>query len=307
VLTEVPISGMKAMENISAVKNAAERRIWETSREAEGLTLRAIAVKSSAMDGKGEKAVRKDREKAENILKDFVTEHECEADARKAFARLEKRLSKTIFGASAEFVPCIVEERPRGRPKKDGTDILRRKVWDVTVILDMNEEKAELLRRSSEMYVLISNVPSEEEDPVNGMSAEDLVRLYSGQWRVEGMFKTAKTPALADGLFIKTPERAEALLFLINTAVLLRGLMQLLFRKGIAELKDWELPGYGHWNGPLQRNVTAEYFIQHNQGCPIAVNSSAGTYRFVDEKAEGTQMAVFFMGLLGIGRGEFFG
>jgi len=307
VLREVKIEAMTEIEPASTVKNATKRKIWETVRTVDRTDLRVIVVKSSSMDGKGDNAVLKDREKADELMKKFVTEYNCEADAKKFFGKLEKKISKTIFDVTAEFSSRTVEERPRGRPRQDGKDIMRRKTWDVNVTLTMNAEKAELLRRTSEMYVLISNVPSKDTDPEKGMSAEELVHLYSGQWRVEGMFKTVKTPALADGLYLKTPQRAEALLFLINTAVLLRGLMQLLFRREVAKIPDEELPRYGHWNGKLQRNVTAEYFIQHNQGCPIVINSSAGTYRFADEAAKGTQMTIFFMGLLGIKAGEFFG
>ena len=80
-----------------------------------------------------------------------------------------------------------------------------------------------MLRRSVEMCEIISNVPSKRDDRVKGMSAKDLADLYGKQWKVEGQFKSLKTPVISDRLFIKRQPRAEALIMLMNIVILQEG------------------------------------------------------------------------------------
>ena len=73
--------------------------------------------------------------------------------------------------------------------------------------------------------------------------------------------KAPGRPAIADRLFLEKQSRAEALICIFNMGVLLRGLIQLLLRRGLERIPDGALPRYGVDRGPLQRNVTHAYFI----------------------------------------------
>jgi transposase len=307
VLERVNIEEMENIGTSAAVKTAAARKIQEFSETVDGIPIRVIAVKSSDLDGSGDKAVERERKVAEGHLSKFVTGYACKKDAEKAFARLSKKMDKTIFSVNAVFSSEIIETRRRGRPRKDGKDVMRKEEWNVsvTIIPDMHKEK--MVRRSAEMYVIVSNVPSAEDDADKGMSSKEIVDLYSMQWKVEGAFRTLKTPALADGLFLKTQSRAEALVMLINIAVLFRGLVQMLIRKGLESIRDHELPRYGHDRGRLQRNVTTDFFIRSNQSCLLVTEPESGEYWFGDPDDESALRAKFFFGLLGIEVGNLFG
>ena len=104
----------------------------------------------------------------------------------------------------------MAESRPRGRPRKDGTDVRRADRWTVDVTSVVDEEKREALWRSKEMIVLLSNLPMPADDSGNGMSDADLVKLYANEWKVEGLFKTLKTPMMVRRIFLKTPEIGRA-------------------------------------------------------------------------------------------------
>lgn len=295
VLMSVDLEKMTDIGITAENKRAASRKIAECSADHKGTKLRAIAVRSSAMDGKGDKAVEKEAVKAEGTVKEFVKEYSCRNDAEKAFARLEKKLSKSICDISAEYVHGVVESRPPGRPRADGKDIRRADRWTVKVSLEVNEEKRKALWRSEEMIVLLSNIPSKEDDPENGMTASELVKLYANEWKVEAMFKTKKTPMMVRRLYLKTPSRAEALVQTVNIAALVRAVTQLLIRRGLSDIPDDELPRYGHGMGKLQRNVTADFFTDSCGSCKIVYEN--GSYSF----GSGTdECSRFYLDLIGI-------
>ncbi|MCX7781984.1 MAG: hypothetical protein N2491_14015, partial [Negativicutes bacterium] len=61
---------------------------------------------------------------------------------------------------------------------------------------------------------------------------------YKEQHRVEVQFRTLKEPALAARVFLKRPERIDALLMLLSVALLVRGLMQYRVRQRLADYKE---------------------------------------------------------------------
>lgn len=301
VLMSVDIDNMADIGKTAKGNRAASRKIMEVETKFRCSTIRAVVVRSTSNEGKGDKAVAKELEKAKKILESFDPVYSCEKDAVKAFGKLAKKMSKTICDVSADYVHDIVESRPRGRPREDGTDIRRADRWTVAVEMHVNDERRERVWRSNEMIVLISNVPSKDEGPEHGMDAVDLVRLYGNEWKVEAMFKTKKNPMMVKRLFLKTPHRAEALVQVVNIAALVRAVMQLLIRRGLEDVPDEELPEIGYGMNRLQRNVTADFFTDSCSNCRIAVEN--GTYSLLmgtDERFD------FYLGLLGIPAGELF-
>lgn len=146
--------------------------------------------------------------------------------------------------------------------------------------------------------MLISNVPAPEEDAEVGLSDEDLVRLYAAEWRVEWNFKGKKRLIMVERLFMKDVGRAEALITIVNIAALVRAIIQLLMRRSVDSLTDEELPELDRWGAKLQRNVTADYFMEACRKCIIRYDPGMNQCRFFnnadDMKASG------FLSLLGI-------
>lgn len=297
-LMSVNPNDLRPIGKISDRKDAAERRILETEVVSDGAKLRAVIVETSTLKGKGEQAVEKQIASFRKALESFEREYSCEKDAVKAFERFRKKQSKSIVDVSAEYIHDLVESRPRGRPRRDGTDIRRSDRWTVDVKWEINAEKAESLRRREGYIMLLSNVPTVESDPDLGLTAEGLVRLYSNEWKVEGSFKTGKRPILVERLFMKDAGRADALVTVILISALVRAVIQLLLRRGLEELEDDMIPRCGYGVKRLQRNVTADFFVTSCANSLIHYDEATGTYRFQTDTAD--ERVTGFLGLLGI-------
>mgnify|MGYP001718122556 CR=1 FL=1 len=107
----------------------------------DGVRLRAVIVETSTLKGKGEQAVEKQIASFRKALESFEREYSCEKDAMKAFERFRKKQSKGIVNVSAEYIHDLVESRPRGRPRRDGTDIRRSDRWTVDVKWEVNARR----------------------------------------------------------------------------------------------------------------------------------------------------------------------
>jgi transposase len=279
-LMSFDLDDLQPIENISPRKKAAKRRITSTDLEYKGKKLRAVLVETSTLAGKGEKAIQKAEQDFINSIDSFDKEYNCRPDAEKALERFRKKHSKGIFDISAEYDHQIVEKRPRGRPRADGTDIRRSDRWTVDISYKIDEQKAEVLRRRKSYLMLITNVPTPEQDPELGLNDEDLVRMYASEWRVEWNFKGKKRPIMVERLFMKDVGRAEALITIVNIAALVRAMVQLLIRRGVDELDDSDLPRLGRWGAKLQRNVTADYFMEACRKCMIRYDPRLNQCRF---------------------------
>jgi len=299
-LMSIDIDGLKHMEKRPEETKRTDRLYTEVDVEYDGMSLRLIPQVTSHNRGKGNKAVEKERNRFKEHIDSFVTVYSCLKDAQKAFDRLEKTVSKKykMFKISATFKEFVAESRGRGRPRKDGADIIKEKLVRVNIEWEEIPEERESLWRTEEFIVMITNIPSVEKNPVKGASAEDVIRMYTGQYKVEGSFATFKKPAIADRLFLEKESRAEALISVFNMGVMLRGLMQHLLRRGIKDIDDENLPNYGIDRTPLQRNVTHAYFIQQFPFTNIHYFPKANEFTFTNKAAD--ERASFYLSLMGI-------
>ena len=295
-LMEFNLDDLHEIPDLSPKKGAAKRRIVEGCAYFKGTRLRTVLVETSTLAGRGEKAIERQRSMIESKIAAFDNVFDCEADARNKGGKLLKSLSKSIFDVDYEIEHAVIERRPKGRPRKDGTDIRRADKWTYHVKYSLNETKAEELRRREGYIMLISNIPSKEEDPEIGMTAEELVRLYGNEWKVEAAFHCKKRPLLVERLFIKDPARAEALITVVNIAALIRAVIQVMLRKAVNRLSDEDLPLCGRSSGPLQRNVTADFFIDNCSNCYLQCNLSSHSYALFG----GDDRALIYLELLGI-------
>lgn len=304
MLMSFNLDALTPIPNISPRKGAAERRISSTTLEYRGHPLRAVLVETSTLAGKGEKAVEKEEESLMNAISSFQRDYSCRADAEKAFERFRKKHSKGIHELSATYEHEVVEKRPRGRPRADGSDIRRYDKWTVAVSCEMDLARAEALRRRKGYIMLLSSVPAPEEDPEKGMTDEELVRLYASEWRVEWSFRGKKRPVMVERLFMKDVGRAAALITIVNIAALVRAMIQLLMRRGVSQLGEDELPALGRGGSKLQRNVTADYFVEACQKCMIRYDPAIDQCRFFSSSDD--QRASGFLALMGIPKSTLF-
>lgn len=294
------------MTKLPSEAKRADRWYVDRPMESCGTMLRLIPQVTEHSKGKGDKALAEARDSFRRLLASFQTEYSCMKDAVNAFGKFHKKVSKNhkMFRVQAEYVEFKTEKRGRGRPRNDGTGVIVDEKVRVIVTYTEDPQVRDDIWKSNEFIVTISNIPLPKDDPDRGMCAEDIIRLYNSQWKVEGQFATMKKPAISDRLFLEKESRAEALVTVFNIGVLLRGLMQLLMRRGIDGMGNGELPSYGVDGRPLQRNVTHAYFLQQFQNYNIHYYPRSGEYVYPNRTV--AERAGFFLSLMGIDPADLF-
>lgn len=152
----------------------------------------------------------------------------CEADAREALKEATKRMPEWLT-----VEETALSSRPRyakgGRPGKDARPASIEWRIKATVGIDRKRAGRECERRAR--YIVGTSVL----DPAR-LPEEELIRTYKGQGGVERGFRFLKDPLfLASSMFVKKPERIEALGFLMVVCLLVYRLAEHRLRKRLAE------------------------------------------------------------------------
>ena len=212
----------------SGSRKAATYRLCEQAVTIDERVYRAVVVHSDAHDKRRQKkldrALAASREQAGEALKAAAkVEYFCREDAEAAAA--------TLAGARYHACECTVREQltyARGRPPKNGA----RKVAKTRYVLEgrLVEREAEVarLRQVAGCFVLLTNVPTEGE---MGHTSAEVLSAYKEQHGIERNFAFLKDPLIVNDLFLKRPERIEALGFILLAALLTWNLMEHVMRE----------------------------------------------------------------------------
>ena len=120
----------------------------------------------------------------------------------------------------------MVEEHPKngpGRPSQKQPRVVKTLRYGLKVTL---HEQAEVIARKVQelgCFVLLTNVPTEGE---MAHRAGEVLRAYKEQHGVEQNFAFLKDPVIVNSLFLKKPERIEALGLVLLLALLLWRLVE---------------------------------------------------------------------------------
>ncbi len=227
-------------------KGAAVYRVQSFHRELDGETYRFIAVQSSSLDARKEKALAKRLEQERTAWQaDAAAEgkiaYACEADAQrgletwlKAHRGYHKVTAKTV----AVEVP---QKRPtRGRPKKDAPPPpVVTEYRNVIEIHAPEEAELEAARREMSTFVLITNLRDEQR-----YSNADILRMYLEQHEVEGRFRFLKSPYLVGPIYLHNDTRVRAFGCLMLLALVLYSVFEYRIRERMAqETEPLILPG----------------------------------------------------------------
>jgi transposase len=227
----------------------ASYRVHEGSVELYGKAYRAVVVHSSAHDQRRLKRLERELEASRRDI-----EQVAKAEGRKTFfCRADAEAAAAAVRANPSAFHQLnvrIEERPRygrGRPKKNvpKTPIAIDYVLDIE-ILEQHEAVAKR-RQLAGCFVLLSNVPGEGEDHY---SAEQILRTYKEQNGIEKNFGFLKDDQIVNALFLKRPERIEALGLILLISLLIWRLIELVMR---TELKTRQATVPGWDNKPTAR------------------------------------------------------
>ena len=200
-------------------------KVAESSVTLYGKAYRAVVVHSSSQDQRRQKHLARELQTSHTMLETTVREatqqeYFCHADAEIAAAKLRAQQS------AYHEVEVRVEEHPKygpGRPSQQQPRAVKALRYGLQVTL---RERAEVIARKVQelgCFVLLTNVPTE-----GAMThrAGEVLRVYKEQHGVEQNFAFLKDPVIVNSLFLKKPERIEALGLVLLLALLLWRLVE---------------------------------------------------------------------------------
>jgi transposase len=190
-----------------------------------GKPYRAVVVHSSSQDQRRQQQLARELQASMATLEATrrevaQQEYACLADAEAAAAKL-----RTVQSAYHRL-EALVEERPQygpGRPSSKRPRVVKALRYGVQVTV---HERAEMIARKTQetgCFVLLTNVP-----PAGEMAhrAGDVLRAYKEQHGIEQNYGFLKDPLIVNSLFLKKPERIEALGLVLLLALLLWRLVE---------------------------------------------------------------------------------
>lgn len=219
---------------------------------------RLIVVHSTSLDKRKantlEKNLAKQREELEAQLQQLgKAEFACEPDARAALEKIKHDNRTALFEISGDVQAeeQVLKRAKPGRPLKDEpapTRIIYRATASVGELKE--REYADLKLRAS-CFVLITNIFDQNE-----YTAETILRNYKDQTAVELQFRAIKEPEFVGAMFVKKPERLEALAYVVLLAALVRAIIQRRVRRYAQEHnEEFALPGKRKTNRPTGRQI----------------------------------------------------
>jgi len=171
---------------------------------------RAVVVHSSAQDRRRQKRLERDLDASLKAIKATEKAHAkksffCKADADAA--AVDAMAQDTTY----HQLKLSVVELPRyarGRPKKNAPRTPIAMEYGLQTEILEKQHAIARRRKMAGCFVLLSNVASEAE---GGYSTEEILRTYKDQHAIERNFSFLKDDQIVNALFLKRPERIEAL------------------------------------------------------------------------------------------------
>jgi len=120
----------------------------------------------------------------------------------------------------------VIEERPQygpGRPSQKPPRVVKALRYGLQVTLQERAEVVARKRQEAGCFVLLTNVPTAGE---MAHRAGEVLQVYKEQHGVEQNFAFLKDPVIVNSLFLKKPERIEALGLVLLLALLLWRLVE---------------------------------------------------------------------------------
>jgi transposase len=190
-----------------------------------GKTYRAVVVHSSHHDRRRQKRLEREVQASSTTLAATVRaaakqEYFCRADAEAAAEQLR------ALQSAYHRVEVVIEERPQygpGRPSPKHPRVIKALRYGLQVTLHERAEVVARKRQEAGCFVLLTNVPTAGE---MAHRAGEVLRAYKEQHGVEQNFAFLKDPVIVNSLFLKKPERIEALGLVLLLALLLWRLVE---------------------------------------------------------------------------------
>ena len=221
-----------------------------------GTPYRTVVVHSSAQDKRRQQRLARDIQTSYSTMQTAARaaeqqEYFCRADADAAAARLR------AVSAAYHWLEVAVEERlvyGRGRPSAHKPRPITARRYRLKTAIRPQTERIARREEEAGCFVLLTNVPTAGE---LAHSARDILTVYKEQHGTEQNYGFLKDPVIVNSLFLKKPERIEALGLILLLALLLWRLMERTMRTYVDTTRT-PLPG---WDKKATERPTAFMMI----------------------------------------------
>jgi len=190
-----------------------------------GTPYRAVVLHSSAQDKRRQQRLEREIQASYSTVQTAARTAEqqayfCRADAEAAAAQL--RALPTAY----HRMDVSVEERPlygRGRPSAHKPRTINAMRYRLKPTIRTQAERIARLEEEAGCFVLLTNVPTAG---ALAHSASEILAVYKDQHGTEPNYGFLKDPVIVNSLFLKKPERIEALGLILLLALLLWRVME---------------------------------------------------------------------------------
>lgn len=238
-ITRVPLSIKEAQNKILDIKESEWKnsqikgyRIAVRESEYAGIKQRWIIVESELRKKSSiqqvDRQVKKQLEKAEAALRKLSKqEFACQPDAKIAIEKLSKswkyhQIKEIEYMEKAEY-------KTAGRPNKLAEPNQIR--YQVTGKIETSESAIETEKIKAGRFILATNILDKNE-----LSDEQVLEEYKAQQSNERGFRFLKDPLFfTSSVFVKTPERVEAIAMIMGLCLLVYNLAQRKLRQELAK------------------------------------------------------------------------
>jgi len=200
-----------------------------------------------------EKRIEKSMTTSQKTFKKLCSQtFSCQSDALKALELWETKQDYAKTDTSS--IEEVIKHEGRGRPSLNATGT---KLYKITGTLKCSQARKQKAESLLGIFILATN------DLTEHLDMQSMLSNYKSQQKVEGGFRFLKSPDfLASSLFLKKPERIEALLMVMTCCLMVYAALEHLMRKKLKQ-EDSFFPDMK--NKPCQ-NPTARWVFYNFQG-----------------------------------------
>lgn len=169
--------------------------------------------------------------------------------------------------ADRDYIVRCVDGVLRGNPARQWVDVEITEAADgrLSLKFQINRERLDAARALEGRYILATNA--------DHLSADDMLRIYKGQDKVEKTYRTTKGPLRVRPVFLRTDERIEGLVLFTMLALLVRSILALQCRRaGLLLTADRVLAEFAslraidlHFRDGSQRRVVGDLSAEQEQ------------------------------------------
>jgi transposase len=207
-----------------------------------GMAYRAVVIHSSAQDKRRQQRLEHAIQASYSLVETVTRTAEqqdyfCRADADAAAAKLR------AMHAAYHLIDVSVEERPlygRGRPSRHQPRAVKAIRYRLKTTIRPQTERIVRMQEEAGCFVLLTNVPTAG---ALAHSARDILTVYKEQHGTEQNYGFLKDPVIVNSLFLKKPERIEALGLVVLLALLIWRVMERTMRTYVDTTRT-PLPGW---------------------------------------------------------------